>query len=297
MPSETTVSRFIDVTLGFKKAYKGHPNHDLFPGNYTDDSQLMLIASRLLAGGEWAPETYAKELVRTYDLNKFRYPDGTLFAACGKMKKTGDYTGSGVYSDSAGCISLAVPFALAFRDRKRMAQELLAAVNVTHTHPAAHAAAISYALMLNTLLETGSILKAYDALAGAAENMDTDLAAKISNAFRLERTGSPVEDVVVAIGNTSSVYHTVPLAVFLCRRYDAPQDLLAYAAAAGGNADTVSMLCGAFAGARYGVSALPEGLLAQLERRGEFETLAARLSGEIVDEELFEESGVSDPHE
>ena len=73
------------------------------------------------------------------------------------------------------------------------------------------------------------------------------------------------------------MYHTLPLAVFLCKRYDVPDELLAYAAACGGNADTLTLLCGAFAGARYGISALPQDLIAQLERRNEFDLLAEKL--------------------
>lgn len=277
MPGETTVSRFIGVTLGFKRAYKGHPNHDLLPGQYTDDSQLILIASRLLAEASWDPESYAKELLRTYNLNKFRYPDGTIYAACKRMKTTDDLVGSGVYSDSAGCVSLAVPFALAYKDRKEMAPRLLEACNITHTHPAVHAATLGFALLLNTLIETGSTDAGYKALFTAAENMDPDLAARLKNAVRIEGTGMQIDDALAAVGNSSSVYHTLPLAVFLCKRYDVPDELLAYASACGGNADTLTLLCGAFAGARYGISALPQDLVAQLERRSEFELLAEKL--------------------
>ena len=277
MPGETTTSRFIGLSLGFKRAYKGHPNHDLLPGQYTDDSQLILMAARLLADDSWTPEDYAKELLRTYNLNKFRYPDGTLYAACRRMKKTDDLIGSGVYSDSSGCIALAIPFALAYKDRKAMAPKLLEACSLTHTHPGAYAATLGTALMLNILIESGSIHKAYDALITAAQNMDPDLATRLNNAFRLEQTGLTTEDATAALGNSSSVYHTLPLAIFLCKRYDAPDQLLAYAAAVGGNSDTISLLCGAFAGARYGISSLPADLISQLERKNEFEILAEKL--------------------
>ncbi|MDR3102517.1 MAG: ADP-ribosylglycohydrolase family protein [Methanocalculaceae archaeon] len=276
MPSETTVSRFIGATLGFKRAYKGHPNHDLLPGQYTDDSQLILIASRLLAEANWGPEPYAKELLRTYTLNKFRYPDGTIYAACKRMKNTGDLTGSGVSSDSAGCVSLAVPFALVYKDRREMAPKLLEACNITHTHTGTGAAAIGVALMLNTLIETGNTDDAYLALLTAAQNMNPDLASRINNAVRIERTGMQITDALAAIGNSSSIYHTLPLAIFLCKRYSVPEELLTSAAACGGNADTLTLLCGAFSGARYGISSLPQELLAKLERRGEFEALAEK---------------------
>ena len=276
MPHETTTAHF-STEPAFGKAHKGHPNHDLLPGQYTDDGQLILIASRILAEGAWNNTEYAKELLRTYTMQKFRYPDGTTFAACKKMEKTGELTGSGIYSDSTGCMGLAIPFALAYRDRKEMAKELLSACMVTHTHPGVHAAVIGYALLLNTLLETSDVEAAFSALRTAAENMDPMLAGKIANGARIEQTGMPAKDAVSIIGNSSSVYQTLPLAVFFCRRYFVPRELLGISSACGGNADTVSLLCGAFSGARFGISSLPEELIPVLERAGIFADLAEKL--------------------
>lgn len=276
MPHETTTAHFLE-SPAFARAYKGHPNHNLLPGQYTDDGQLILIASRILAEGAWDTANYAKELLRTYSLQKFRYPDGTTFAACKKMDKSGELTGSGIYSDSTGCIGLAVPFALAFKDRKEMAKELLTACMVTHTHPGVHAGVIGFALLLNTLLETSDVDAAFSALFTAAENMDPLLAGKIANAVRIEKTGMPTADAVSIIGNSSSIYQTLPLAVFFCRRYYVPRELLGISSTCGGNADTVSLLCGAFSGARFGLSALPEDLIPSLERAGIFADLAEKL--------------------
>jgi ADP-ribosylglycohydrolase len=158
-----------------------------------------------------------------------------------------------------------------------MAPKLLEACSITHTHPGVYAATLGFALLLNTLIETGNTAAAYQALLTAAQNMDQDLAARLNNAIRIEGTGMPIDDALAAIGNSSSVYHTLPLAIFLCKRYNVPDELLAYASACGGNADTLTLLCGAFTGARYGITALPQELIAQLERKGEFESLAEKL--------------------
>ncbi len=289
MPHETTTAHF-SIDPAFGKAHKGHPNHDLLPGQYTDDGQLILIASRILAEGAWNNTEYAKELLRTYTMQKFRYPDGTTFAACKKMEKTGELTGSGIYSDSTGCMGLAIPFALAFKDRKEMAKELLTACTVTHTHPGVHAGVIGFALLLNTLLETHDTEAGFTALFTAAENMDTLLAGKIANAVRIEKTGMPTPDAVSIIGNSSSVYQTLPLTVFFCRRYYIPRELLGISSTCGGNADTVSLLCGAFCGARFGISALPEELIPSLERAGIFADLAEKLMNRDV-KTPTEESG------
>ena len=289
MPSETTTARF-STEPSFARAYKGHPNHNLLPGQYTDDGQLILISSRILAEGAWDNTNYAKELLRTYTLQKFRYPDGTTFAACKKIEKTGDLTGSGIYSDSTGCVGLAIPFALAFKDRKEMAKELLTACSVTHTHPGVHAGVIGLALLLNTLLETHDVEAGFTALQTAAENMDPPLAGKIANAVRIEKTGMPTADAVSIIGNSSSIYQTLPLTVFFCRRYYIPRELLGISSTCGGNADTVSLLCGAFSGARFGISALPEDLIPTLERGGIFADLAEKLMNREV-KTPTEESG------
>ena len=288
MPNETTTAR-LSTTPSFAKAYKGHPNHDLVPGQYTDDGQIILISSRILAEGAWDNTKYAKELLRTYNLQKFRYPDGTTYAACKKMDKTGDLTESGIYSDSTGCIGLAIPFALAFRDRKDMAKELLSACTITHTHPGVHAATIGCALFLNALLETSDVNAGFSALQKAAENMDPVLAGKIMNAIRIEKTGMPTAEAVNIIGNSASIYHTLPLAIFFCRRYYDPRELLGISSTCGGNADTISLLCGAFLGGRFGISALPEELIPTLERAGIFADLAEKLMGREV-KELDEES-------
>lgn len=279
MPYETLPARRTGRILppAFGRAYRGHPNHDLLPGQYTDDGQILLIAARNLSSGEWNCEEYAKELLRTHSLNKFRFPDGVLFAACKRMDTSKNLLESGVNSDSAGCMSLAIPFALAFRNRREMAQALIPACSITHMHPATHAAALGFALLLNTLLETRDVNAAFAALDSAAQNMDAELYTRLQTAYRFERSGMSVNEAATVLGTSSSVYQTLPLTVFLCKRFFMPEELLSAATTCGGNAGTITMLCGAFAGARFGIESLPGELLHGLERAGVFTELADKL--------------------
>ena len=279
MPYETLPSRRLGrlTAPAFGRAYRGHPNHDLLPGQYTDDGQIMLIAARNLSEGDFNGEEYAKELVRTHSLNKFRYPDSVLFSACKRMETSKNLLGSGVNADSAGCMSLAVPFALAFRNRREMAQALIPACCITHTHTASHAATLGFALLLNTLLETHDADAAFAALDSAALNMDTELHTRLQTAYRFEKSGMTVDEAAAVIGTSSSVYQTLPMAVFLCKRFYIPEELLSAAVTCGGNAGTITMLCGAFAGARFGIEALPAELIRGLERAGVFAGLADTL--------------------
>jgi ADP-ribosylglycohydrolase len=175
-----------------------------------------------------------------------------------------------------------------------MAPKLLEACNITHTHPGVYTATLGFALLLNTLIETGNTVVAYQALLTAAQNMDQDLNIRLINAIRIEKTGVEIDDAIATIGNSSSVYHVLPLAIFLCKRYDSPAELLAYASSCGGNADTLTLLCGAFIGARYGITSLPQKLIILLEREGEFENLAEKLfKSEKLEQFIPEKSPIS----
>ena len=58
---------------------------------------------------------------------------------------------------------------------------------------------------------------------------------------------------------------------------DDPEELLMIASQIGGNTDTIAFICGASAGARFGLDAFPEPLLQGLEHHSQIETLAGRL--------------------
>lgn len=277
MPYETLSAR-MPQTLSFKKAYRGHPNEMLTPGQYTDDGQLILISARVLAeSSPFDAEAYAKELLRTHLLRKFRYADGAVIAACKKMDSSKNLLASGINSGTAGCISLAVPFSLAYADKKQMAGELSAACYVTHTNTAVQAGAVGLSLFLKTLVDTGDAGAAFHILDTAAENMYPELAVRLSFAYRLAADKTPLLHAAAELGTSSEIIRTLPLAAYLCRSFERPDALLSAAVACGGNAGTVAMICGAFIGARYGLSALPQELTRTVERAGIFAELAEKL--------------------
>jgi len=155
-----------------------------------------------------------------------------------------------------------------------MAKAMAQAVSVTHTSNAALAASVGFALLLNRLIETGDATEGFIALETAAANMDWELFSHLQVAHRSALAGMSVTEAAQTIGTTSPVYQTLPLAVFLCQRYNSPEEILSAAVSAGGNSGTIVMLCGAYAGARYGFSSLPQLLLPKLERCSIFRELA-----------------------
>ncbi len=146
---------------------------------------------------------------------------------------------------------------------------------MTHTHPAAHAAVSTLvSLLYHSLHDTPNpIEKALE----KAQVEDEVLGGKIRNALVLEKDGMDTETALLKIGNDVSVFQTLPIAFFLISRYTHPPDLLTVSANAGGNTDTIALLCGAYLGAARGMNALPADLLDSLEDRQRIELLGSRL--------------------
>jgi ADP-ribosylglycohydrolase len=234
----------------------------------------MILASTLLADGKFNEERYAEALRELYNRGALRFPDGSVSAVCEHPLKS-NIPHPGVKSTTAGCLPLAVPFALAFPDMNEACERAVRACNVTHTHPAAHAAVSTcVTLLYHTLHETPDPIG--KALA-KAQVEDEVLGGKIRNALSLEKEGMDTQTALLKIGNDVSVFQTLPITFFLMSRYSHPPDLLTVAANTGGNTDTIAFLCGAYLGARYGIDALPTDLLEGLEDRPRIELLGQRL--------------------
>jgi len=248
----------------------------LLPGQYSGDGVILLIAARNLADGSFNCEEYGKELHRAFKMTKLRNPDGAIYSSCRKMDSSKDFLNSGVCSNTAGCIPLSIPFALRYRDRKEMAKALVPAISVTHTSNAAIAATVGFSLLLSRLIETGDATEGFIALETAAANMDSELFSHLQMAHHAAQAGMGMAEAAQTIGTTSPVYQTLPFVVYLCQRYTTPTEILSAAVSAGGNSGTIVTLCGAYVGARYGYSALPQLLLQKLERCSIFRELAEK---------------------
>lgn len=274
MPYETSPPSRKLKEGGFKKAPRRHPNDNLMAGGYTDDTQIVLVASELFASGNFTTENYAESVKSLHVAGKLRFPDGTITTACRHMIK-GGLKNSGCSSTTSGCIPLGLPFALVYHDVVEMRENLAAACAVTHTHPGAHAAAISFATLIRSTID-GDENPLHEAQKNAFLE-DQSLGLKTGDAIRIAEEGITPESALPVIGNDVSVYQTLPMAFYLIERFGEDPDFLDIAVSVGGNTDTIGFICGAWLGAQYGASGLPEDLVLGLEGRERIENLANRL--------------------
>ncbi|MDD4300320.1 MAG: ADP-ribosylglycohydrolase family protein [Methanomicrobium sp.] len=273
MPYETTPPSVGRRGSGFRKAVKNHPNASLPVGGYTDDTQIVLLASELFVSGNFTPENYAERLKKLHDEKKLRFPDGTIITACRHMA-AGEKL-SGCSSTTSGCIPLGLPFALSYSDIISMREELVKTCAVTHTNPGAHAAAVSFATLIRSTLDNDE-----NPMHEAQKNAfleDHTLGLKTGAALSIAAEGTNLESALSVLGNDVSIYQTLPMAYYLIERYGQDPDFLNIAVSVGGNTDTIGFICGAWLGAEYGTSGLDDDLILGLENRENIETLANRL--------------------
>jgi ADP-ribosylglycohydrolase len=274
MANETGPSTLGKIHFGYQRAWRVHPNAGLAPGQYTDDTQIMLMVAELFADGNFSGERYARELKQAFDAGALRFPDASITAACEHMERMGMME-SGVMSTTSGCLNLAVVFGLVCDDSVELRERLVGACSITHTHPEVHAAAIGCAMLIRAALSGSS-----DPVAAAYKTIaleDEELSARIRAALMLEADRISLDGALSVIGNDVSVFQTLPAALFLLRRYEDPEQLLTIAANIGGNTDTIGFICGACVGAQYGAAVFPDEFLFGLEGRERIESLALRL--------------------
>jgi ADP-ribosylglycohydrolase len=274
MPNESGAPNLNKMKYGYRRPYKGHPNEGLNPGQYTDDTQMMILVATLLADGKFNEERYVTALRELYARQKLRFPDGSVSTVCEYPVKE-NIPQKGVKSTTSGCLPIAIPFALTFPDMNEGCERAVRACNVTHTHPAAHAAVSTFVTLIYHAIHDSP-----DAVGKAlhkAQAEDEVLGGKIRNAIVLEKEGMETETALLKIGNDVSVFQTLPIAFFLISRYSHPSDLLTVSANTGGNTDTIACICGAYLGASKGIGALPVDLLEGLEDHQRIELLGQRL--------------------
>jgi ADP-ribosylglycohydrolase len=274
MPNESTSPNLKKMKYGYRRPYKNHPNEGLNPGQYTDDTQLMILVSTLIADGKYNDERYSVALRELYTQGKLRFPDGSVSAVC-EHPISKNTPQKGVKSTTSGCIPVAIPFGLVYPDMNEGCERAVRACNVTHTHPAAHAAVSTFVtLIYHTLHDSPDPV---DKALEKAQFEDEVLGGKIKKALAMEKEGMDTETALLKIGNDVSVFQTLPIAIFLIKRYTNPSDLLTVAANAGGNTDTIALICGAYFGAAKGIDALPADLLEGLEDKQRIDLLGQRL--------------------
>jgi len=248
---------------------------------YTDDTAMMIgIAESLIECHGLNAEHMAKKFLENYEKEPWRgYGSGPprifkMIKQGAKWDKTLDkelYPGGSFGNGSAMRVA---PIGLLYRDDlNKLREAAYKSSMITHSHPLAMegAALEAYAIAL-ALKEEKEFL---DKLIGFTKKEVYQ--RKLERIRKLLPKKQNKREIVRELGNGIEAFNSVPTAIYSFLASSSFEDSLIYSVSLGGDTDTITAMCGAIAGAWWGVEKIPERWRERLENQKYIENLAENL--------------------
>lgn len=266
------------------KALPSHPVAHLEPGQYSDETQLMLIvAESLVEKRTFSVDDLSHRFVDWYQMQKlrtaWRFPGNTMMKACRKLAAGIPWNQAGFPSAGVIASARAVPIALAMWRSPGMLKDALdKSCRITHTDPRAVAGAIVLATVIRMGLEGSE--PAADVIVNAAIERAQGFAPEIVKRLKTMRDALRAEPAVAMqqIGVSGFAMESVPAALYWFLRHPRKFDeMIVGAANVGGDADAIAAMAGAMFGAYNGLSAIPDRWFTKLESAAHIRQLGCDL--------------------
>ena len=286
MPSEyiskAQLNQFYDGKITqFQKPLSNHPCRHLQKGQYTDDTQRLIVLAESLISchgfdvndfgrrvGEWA---FKCMTIPHYD----RFAGTTSIMAGLKLydRKRPDQTGGS--APTCGSAMGIAPLGV-FYHQQIDALNNMARVNskVTHRHPAAIDAALLVSHLVAYFMNGLSVEQA---LQQTRTRLTSDLVYNL-DFITLNKERQPAEMAVI-LGASEKAHEAVPLALhcFLHSPDNYEQTIINAANLVSGDTDSIACIAGALSGAYNGIDTIPKKFKEGLEDVNLLGDLAARL--------------------
>ncbi|MBS3123413.1 ADP-ribosylglycohydrolase family protein [Candidatus Woesearchaeota archaeon] len=253
----------------YQKANNNHPCAHLKPGQYTDDTQqLILLAESLVVNksfnlldfsqriGQWAHDC---QTIAGYD----RFSGGTSMSAGLAIFNGSNPRKTGINRATCGSAMRAAPLGIFYYDNLQKLNFAAADSSlITHSHPAAIDSAIFLSKTIASLI---NCVNPEDSVQEAKSTLTSDLVQRLNYVF--ENKDKEPNLVAKEIGASESTYETVPMALhcFLHSPSDFEQTVVNAANLVPGDTDSIACIAGALSGAYNGLSSIPDKFTVTLE--------------------------------
>jgi ADP-ribosylglycohydrolase len=270
--------------LTYTKAAPSHPLVHLEPGQYSDETQTMLIlAESLVQTKGFHIDDVAHRFVDWFQTQKFRsawrFPGNTTMKACRKLTSGTPWNQAGFPSAGIGACVRTVPLCLAFwRSPTLLRDSLEKSCRITHTDTKVLASSMVLATAIRMGLEGSE--PAADVLVNSAiekaQVYSTEIVRKLKTMKDCLRMETPA--ALANIGTSGFCFEAVCAALFLFlrspKRFD---DLIIEAANVGGDSDAIAAMAGAMFGAFNGLAVISEKWIRPLEQSERIKQLGCDL--------------------
>ena len=246
----------------------------LGPGEWTDDTAMMLCIARSIVGkGRFDPEDIALKFLGWFRAGALGI-GRTTWVALEALRGGASWQDAGQIahqrlgglSAGNGSIMRCAPIALLdAKNHERLIKDSIASSLITHWDPRAcwGAAALNLAIAQLLYEDRGVLL---DKIVGKIEQPEVRQAVAKVEVMRME-------DVVPS----GFVLDTLQAALWCFLNTSSFEDALVSAVNLGGDTDTIGAVCGALSGAWYGLEKIPSRWQQPLAGRGEIIELATKI--------------------
>ncbi len=282
------VMRFPDqeeeIIKDYTKAAPSHPLAHLQPGQYSEETQTMLLIARSLSEcGCFSIKDVEGKFVDWYHLQKkrseWRFPGNSLTTACRRLAAGGSWETSGVMSAGITAVYRTLPYALAFYKNPTMLKTSLEKTcKLSHTDPRCLGIALAFAAVISSGLNGEDFNP--DFICSKIIEKSQAYVPEIGRKLRIVRNSMKLDSkkAIENIGNTGYCVDSFASALYwLFRAGERFDSMIIGAANSGGDSDAIAAMAGAMFGAYFGMAAIPAKWLDKLENYEEIKQLACNV--------------------
>ncbi len=263
----------------YGKTHAGSPGEKLRAGQYTDDTEQMLVlAQSLIECNGFDAVDFAARIAKwgsdsLNDNAKKSLVGPSSAAAIARLNSGITWKESGSEIPSCGSAMRVAPIGLFYEDMDEIESNAILSSIPTHNSKGAIAGAVAVAVAVRSAILEKDCIGILKDITNRASKYDASLADRIELSF--ERKDTDPDRVFEEIGTSYMVYDTVPCS-FYCfsRHFGSPGKAITEAVNAGGDTDSIACITGALCGALHGIHAFPEKWLKGLENRKMIEHLS-----------------------
>lgn len=263
----------------YGKARAGSPGEKLRAGQYTDDTeQMIVLAQSLIECNGFNTVDFAGKIAKwgaeaQNDPARKKLVGPSSSAAISRLNSGITWKESGSGIPSCGSAMRVAPIGLFYKDMDEIESNAALSSIPTHNSRGAIAGAVAVAVAVRSALCEKDCIEIVKDAASRASKYDAGLAKKIELSF--EKRDIEPDKVFEELGTSYLVYDTVPC-VFYCfsRHFGEPEKAIIEAVNAGGDTDSIACMTGALCGAMNGIDVFPVKWLEGLENREMLENLS-----------------------
>ncbi|MCZ7361893.1 MAG: ADP-ribosylglycohydrolase family protein [Candidatus Methanoperedens sp.] len=266
----------------YGKAPEGCPGEKLKEGQYTDDTEQMLVLARsLIHCRGFDVQDFAKRIAQwgadaLKDETRRGLVGPSSSIATSRLISGVNWEQSGSETPSCGSAMRVAPIGLFYKCLDDVGSNAARSSIPTHKNKASVAGAVAVAIGVRCAIDgmkCGDIIKQSFS---RASKYDEVLAKKIELSFEL-RNEEP-DKVFAELGTSYLASDTVPCAFYCFSRYfEDPEKAIIEAVNAGGDTDSIACITGALCGAFHGIYAFPDRWIKGLENREVIEKVAKKI--------------------